>query len=162
DDARAAELTADARRLGAEALVDQHIDRAFLTAAAGARLQAGAEARAGLLQTIQRAPFALRIARLENGARPQSARVRPRGERLAVADTANRLHLLDATTLEEVAHRDAPITGWGFTYLPDGDLAVGTMDDNGPAVHLLSGDDLDDLARLPGTGTFAPMVSVDA
>lgn len=150
-----AQQRADAGRLSAQALVDQRIDRALLTASTAVSLDDSLDTRSGLLQTVQRAPFALRIQRLANGARPQALTVAPDGRLVAVADNQSRVHILAADTLEEIGSVDGG--GSGLTFLPDGTLAVGVRDQQGAGVRVVDPTRPDtDLKRFSLPDTDAP------
>lgn len=162
-EAEDAELLADASRLAALALVDQRIDRALLTAAAGTGLADTPETRAGLVQTVQRAPFALRISRLPNEARPQRVVLSPDEELVAVIDNGARIHVLDAETLEERAALQTRDANFDLAFLPEGDLAIGVAEEDGAAIHVV--DPLEPEARVARIGTSdpsPPAVSSDA
>lgn len=145
--ALAAELTADARRLSAQALVEQDIDTALLLAVNAVGLDDRPETRAGLLAAVQRAPLVAAVGRLHNGARPQSLAVSPDGTLLAVVDQLSVLHILDAATFDELWTADAQ---WGVTFLPDGRLAYAVVRDGAPVGEVVVTDPRapDDEVRL--------------
>lgn len=107
---RAGEI-ADAGRLAAKAIVDQRLDHAMLTAVAALSLADTPETRAGLLSVLQRAPFALGIARLPNMGRPQAISLSPDGSLLAVSDAAMQIYLFDSATWNIAVASPMPATG---------------------------------------------------
>jgi WD40 repeat protein len=125
DTAEAAQLSSDAQRLGASALVDQRVDRALLSAVASVRLDDRPETRAGLVAAIQRAPLATAIGRLPNERRPQSITISPDGSQVLVTDNGGLVHVLDAATLDALGTLDG---GWGMRFLDDGNLVVAAID----------------------------------
>ena len=82
--------------------MDPRLDRALLTAVAAVELEDGPDTRAGLIETMQRMPRALRLVRLAGDARPQRTVLTPDGRYLAVSDNRSTVRVLDADTLAEV------------------------------------------------------------
>jgi WD40 repeat protein len=118
-------LVADARRLGAQALVEQDLARALLMAREGVRLNDSAETRSNLLATLQRSPRAIGIVQTPR-ARPQSIAVSGDGRMVAVGDNMGTLHWWDAGTLRSLGKHETGRPGafFGLAFLPDGRLAA--------------------------------------
>lgn len=156
DNARHAQLTSDARRLSAEALIDERIDHALLTAVAGVQLDDRPDTQAGLVTALQRAPLATMIRRLPNGARPQRILVSPDGATLVVADNAGLVHVLNASTLDQMTVLDG---GWGLHFVDDGRLVVAATDSGDLRIvdPLQAGSEL----RLTGGSIGASFVDSD-
>jgi WD40 repeat protein len=85
--ARGTALTADAQRLGAEALTEDRIDRALLLARAGVALEETPRTRSNLLAALLRAPHAaIGLLRGTADAEIYTAAVSPDGGVLAIGD----------------------------------------------------------------------------
>jgi len=112
---------ADARRLGAEALRSDEIDRALLMAVAGARLDLSSDTVNTLTGVLDRVPQLVAAARSTSLV---SLSVSPDGTRVAAGEAVRGVSIRDATTLREVARNDdIPVAG--VQYSPDGStLAV--------------------------------------
>ncbi len=97
--ARATALTADAQRLGAEALTEDRLDRALLLARAGVGLEETAKTRSNLLATLLRAPHAA-IGLLGGTADAEifATAVSPNGRVLAIGDAPGAVTTFDASS----------------------------------------------------------------
>lgn len=94
-DARQAATTADAQRLGAQALTEERIDRALLLARAGVTLEDSVATRGSLLATLTRSPPAL-LGVLPQGddAEIYAVAVSQAGDRVAFGDSGGRVRVL--------------------------------------------------------------------
>jgi WD40 repeat protein/DNA-binding SARP family transcriptional activator len=92
-----ADLVADARRLGAQALVEGDLDRSLLLAAQANRLDDSVDTQGALLASLLRSPQAIGVLR---GADDQLLHlaVSPDGRTLAAGDNAGRTLLWDTST----------------------------------------------------------------
>ena len=88
-------------------MTDERLDRAMLTAVAATQLDPGPDTIAGLIETLQRAPFAMDIARLADGDRPLAIAIDSSAVNLVVIGNGGTGEVLDAETLE----RKASLTG---------------------------------------------------
>jgi DNA-binding SARP family transcriptional activator/WD40 repeat protein len=158
--ARAAQRSADAGRLSARALVDKRIDRALLTAVAAVQLDDTTETRAGLVDTLQRAPDILAMRRFGNH-RPNSLVANRDASRLAVMDDAGNVYVVDGQTLRGITTMHDGAT-WALAFMPDGRLAYGSIgsteagEDSGPGVKVV---DLD--RERAGTNAVTTYTGVD-
>jgi WD40 repeat protein/DNA-binding SARP family transcriptional activator len=109
--AGAAAVAADARRVGAQALVVDDIDTALLLAVAGVRLDDSPDTRANLLATLGRSPHLIEVVRGEGDGAYVDLEVSPDGRTIAVVDDANRLQILDASTHEVRATLQGDVPG---------------------------------------------------
>ena len=111
-------LAADARRLGAEALRSEDLDRSLLLAAAGVRLDNSPDTRASLLATLDRGPALTRTA--HSAGHLLSVAVDPRSGRVATtaADGVG-LEMYDGLSLDRMAIREHLSAGSVFAD-PDG------------------------------------------
>ncbi|KRF23908.1 BTAD domain-containing putative transcriptional regulator [Phycicoccus sp. Soil803] len=133
-------LVADARRLGAEALRADDLDRSLLLAAAGVRLHDSVDTRTNLLATLDRAPQLVRTVRTET---VFDLSVNNATGQVALALPGHGLAIHDGITLKEM-HRDPTVSGGKVVASPDGrtyaaalraELTGGPSDP--PAVQLL-------------------------
>jgi WD40 repeat protein/DNA-binding SARP family transcriptional activator len=92
-----ADLVADARRLGAQALVEGDLDRSLLLAAQANRLEDSADTQGALLASLLRSPQAIGVLRGPDEQLLQLA-VSPDGRTLAAGDNAGRTLLWDTST----------------------------------------------------------------
>ena len=130
-EARDAALVADAQRLGAEALVDDRLDRALLLARAGASLDPSAATHGRLLSVLQREPAVL--GELRGDGWPLYAVAVSPDERLAaIGDERGGVIVYDMTTRTRVgAYRlpEEPVVQ-KLVFSPDGTrLAVTAYDE---------------------------------
>jgi WD40 repeat protein/DNA-binding SARP family transcriptional activator len=138
---------ADARRLGARALVTDDIALSMLLALEGYRLDDSPESRANLIAALGRRPELLRSVSTGEGSAPGRLDVSPDGRTIALQDMGNRVTLFDARSMEVLAsvQADGPQhlgnpAGPPLEFSPDGkQLAVGFHTFEGDPVQLLDG-----------------------
>jgi WD40 repeat protein/DNA-binding SARP family transcriptional activator len=127
---------ADARRLGAQALVEGDLDRSLLLAAEAVRLDDSVDTRGALLTSLLRSPEAVRVLR-GGGNRLQELAVSPDGRTLAAVDNMGFVYLWDTRTGRRVGGPFGPNQG-NFNvpvFSPDGRiLATGGAVENGGLV----------------------------
>ncbi len=121
-DSRAAARTADAQRLGAQALVDDRLDRSLLLAQAGRELDDSVATRGSLLSALVRHPAAVGV--MQGDGDPHLAlALSPGGEILAAGDDNGTVVLLDTRTRERLG---TPLQAYwaigGLDFSPDGRL----------------------------------------
>ena len=116
-DADAAAVAADARRVGAQALVAEAPDRSLLLAVEGVRLDDAPDTRANLLAALSRSPALVGSAGV--GQQLWALDVSPDGELVAVGGTPGVVSFHDADTLEQLGTLDAPSSRIRFR--PDGE-----------------------------------------
>ncbi len=122
DRARDSARTADAQRLGAEALVDDRLDRSLLLAQAGRELDDSAATRGYLLSALVRRPAAIGV--MQGDGDPLLALALGPGDRvLAAGDDNGTVVLLDTRTRERIG-RPLQVNLWGagLDLSPDGRL----------------------------------------
>lgn len=112
-------VTADARRVGAEALTAPMPDTSLLLAAAGMRLEHNSDAAKGnLAAALDRSPLLAHVTRTP----PAGAiAVNPRTGQVAVSLTGGGVNLYDGRTLRQVGHATQG-GGYAIEYSPDGRL----------------------------------------
>ena len=120
-DARDAAVAADARRVGAQALVTEDSDRSLLLAAEGVRLDDSADTRANLLAALSRNPALVGSAR---GDDPLIAvDVSPDGRVVAAGGPAQGVSFRGTDGLDELGFVDEP--PWRIRFRPpDGEQLV--------------------------------------
>jgi WD40 repeat protein/class 3 adenylate cyclase/energy-coupling factor transporter ATP-binding protein EcfA2 len=97
--ARDTALTADAQRLGAEALTEDRLDRALLLARAGVELEETARTRSNLLGTLLRSPHAaIGLLRGTADAEIYTAAVTPDGRVLAIGQAEGTVTTFDTAS----------------------------------------------------------------
>jgi WD40 repeat protein len=101
DQARREARAADARHLGAQALVEPDLDRALLLARQGVALEDSVETRSNLLAALMRSPAAIAVSRVGRG-RLNSMAMRPDGRVLVVGDEHGTVNFLDPATGREL------------------------------------------------------------
>jgi WD40 repeat protein/DNA-binding SARP family transcriptional activator len=126
-EARDAAQAADAQRLGAQALIDDHLEHALLLARAGVALDDSPATRSSLLAVLQRSPAALSVLR-GDGPPLIPAALSPDGRLLAVGGDDGTVTVFDARNRSVVGKpyvlRDGLVQKLVFS--PDGTtLAVG-------------------------------------
>jgi WD40 repeat protein len=132
--ARTAQRSAAARRLGALALSEPDLDRSLLLAAAAVRTDPSLETDADLLSALLRSPHAL--AQVRGNGHLQDLALSPDGRVLAAGDNDGRIILWDARTMRRIG---PPLhagywTGWE-AFSPDSRrLAVVSGVDSGAQV----------------------------
>jgi DNA-binding SARP family transcriptional activator/WD40 repeat protein len=93
-EARGEARTAQAQRLGAQALVEDDLDRSLLLARQGLALEDSVETRGNLLAALMRSPAAIGVERSE-GSRLFELALRPDGRALVVGDNHGNVMFLD-------------------------------------------------------------------
>jgi WD40 repeat protein/class 3 adenylate cyclase len=114
--ARDTALTADAQRLGAEALTEDRLDRALLLARTGVALEETARTRSNLLATLLRSPHAA-IGLLGGTADAEifTTEVSPDGRVLAIGDAAGTVTTFDTSSRRKLGeYRIAGAIGGGL------------------------------------------------
>ena len=101
DRARDSARTADAQRLGAQALVDDQLDRSLLLAQAGRELDDSVATRGYLLSALVRRPAAIGVMQLD-GDPLFALALSPDGRILAAGDDNGTVALLDTRTRERI------------------------------------------------------------
>jgi WD40 repeat protein len=97
--ARDTALTADAQRLGAEALTEDRLDRALLLARAGVELEETARTRSNLLGTLLRSPHAaIGLLRGTADAEVYTAAISPNGRVLAIGQAEGTVTTFDTSS----------------------------------------------------------------
>jgi DNA-binding SARP family transcriptional activator/WD40 repeat protein len=125
DRAGTAARSADARRVGAQALAGEDIDTALLLAVEGVRLDDSPDTRANLLETLGRSPDLVEVIRGEGDGAFSRVSISPDGETVAVHDDGNRLTFYDAASgdVRATIQGDVPVAGdvvtGGATFHPD-------------------------------------------
>ena len=164
-DARAAAVSADAQRLGAEALTQERFDTALLLARTGVALDETPATQGNLLSVLMRTPAALGI--VDSDRRLLSAAVSPDGGLMATGDDRGKVTVYEAATREPLGRpyvlREGVIQHLRFS--PDGDtLSVGSSDPADPGQSAVV-DLIDPRTRklrlhidLPGFPEQAPFV----
>ncbi len=129
--ARDTALTADAQRLGAEALTEDQLDRALLLARAGVDLEETARTRSNLLGTLLRSPHAaIGLLRGTADAEVYTAAVSPNGRVLAIGQAEGTVTTFDTSSRRKLGkYRIGGGVGDGLVqslaFSPDGEtLAV--------------------------------------
>jgi WD40 repeat protein/energy-coupling factor transporter ATP-binding protein EcfA2 len=126
EQARTAETTALAQRLGAEALVEDSLDRSLLLARQGVALDDSAETRSSLLGALLKNPAAVRVMP-GTGQRLLRIAVDRRGTTLAVSDNTDTILLIDPRTYRR---RGDPVRlesqPWLIALSPDGSTLAAT------------------------------------
>ena len=123
--ARSAATVADAQRLGAQALAEDHLDRALRLASAGLALDDSVATRSSLLSTLLRSPAAIGVLSPGGEEGIYTLALSPDGGTLAVSDADGTVTLFDTDTREVVGHHQAPGAAFRIAFDPQGDsLAV--------------------------------------
>jgi WD40 repeat protein/DNA-binding SARP family transcriptional activator len=128
--ARARETTADAQRLGAQALVEDDLDRSLLLARQGVALHDSPQTRGNLLASLLKSPAAIAVVR-GDGNGLNSLDVSPDGRTLAFLDDDGTLTFVDTRTRHRVGPSYIAVGQTGqksddVRFSPDGALvAVG-------------------------------------
>jgi WD40 repeat protein len=128
-EARDAALSADAQRLGAEALSQERFDSALLLARTGVALDETPATQGNLLSVLMRTPAALGI--VDSDRRLLAGAVSPDGRLMATGDDRGEVTVYDAASREPLGKpyliREGVIQHLSFS--PDGRLlAVGSLD----------------------------------
>ena len=98
--ARASATAADAQRLGAQALVDDDLDRGLLLARQGVALHDSQQTRGNLFAALLRSPAAIGVL---HGDRLSGVELSPDGRTVVFTDAAGRLHFVDARSRRPLA-----------------------------------------------------------
>jgi WD40 repeat protein/DNA-binding SARP family transcriptional activator len=124
--AEAQALSADARRVGAEALTAPQPDTSLLLAAAGMRLEHNSDAgKSNLAAALNRSPMLAHVVRTPPA---ESVAVDPTTGRVAVSLTGGAIDLYDGRTLRLLGHSTGG--GGGFAaYSPDGHILASSGTD---------------------------------
>jgi WD40 repeat protein/DNA-binding SARP family transcriptional activator len=128
-EARDAALSADAQRLGAEALTQERLDSALLLARTGVALDETPATQSNLLSVLMRTPAALGI--VDSDRRLHAGAVSPDGRLMATGDDRGKVTFYDTATREPLGKpyviREGVIQHLRFS--PDGStLAIGSLD----------------------------------
>ena len=122
-----AAVVADARRVGAQALVTDDVDRSLLLAVEGVRLDDSPDSRANLVAALGRNPGLIASTR-GDGPGFISAEVSPDGEVAALGRAWSGLSFYSTSTRELLGTYDE-ISAWKTEYRPDGkQLAVSAQE----------------------------------
>jgi WD40 repeat protein len=126
-EARDAETAQLAERLGAQALVDEDLDRSLLLARQAVGIADTPQTRGSLLSALMRSPRAMGIMHGPVDAQPAGIALSPDGRTIAVSDFFNRLLLFDARTYRPIGEpRRMGVWLGGLAYSPDGEtIALG-------------------------------------
>ena len=124
--ARQEALSADAERLGAQAMNEDRLDQALRLASAGIALEDSTVTRSNLLSTLlSGSPATLGI--LDIGTHPAGIAISPDGSRLAIGDRTGALYLFDTDTRELITKHRTPGPVWGVSFDPEGDSLAFSM-----------------------------------
>jgi DNA-binding SARP family transcriptional activator/WD40 repeat protein len=107
--ARDEAVAADAQRLGAQALVEDNLDRSLLLAREGVALDDSALTRGNLLAALLKSPAAIGV--LRGGDRLTSLDLSPDGRTLAFLDDDATLHFIDTRTRRPAARPQIIVGG---------------------------------------------------
>ena len=132
-EARDAARTADAQRLGVEALNQDRLDQALLTASAAVALDESPATQSNLLSVLQRNPATLGAVDHDFGI--FGAAISPDGELMAIGDDIGNVVVYDAATRRPLGEPYRIESGiiQNVRFSPDGDtLAVSFMDRSVP------------------------------
>jgi DNA-binding SARP family transcriptional activator/WD40 repeat protein len=157
--ARGEALTAEAQRLGAQALVEPDLDRSLLLARQGVALRDSLQTRSNLLAAILRSPAAVGVARVTKEA-PTQLGLNPDGRVLVVGDNHGTLTFLDSVTRRALHPPYRPLPASYLrqvVFSPDGSrLLVGGVG----MMQLLDGRTFSRLASLRLPGGFIQFIDV--
>jgi WD40 repeat protein len=121
-DARDAETAQVAERLGAQALVDEDLDRSLLLARQAVAIADTPQTRGSLLSALLRSPRAIGIMHGPADAEPTGIALSPDGTTIAVSDFYNKLLFFDARTYAPIG-TPLRLPEWvaAIAYSPDGE-----------------------------------------
>ena len=123
-------MSADARRVGAQALVASEIDRALLLAVEGIRLDDSPDTRANLLAVLQRHPELIGVHRTD-GSAPSTIDMSPDGTLAAIGTTWGQVTFHDTSNWEQVGSF-ADVPPWDMAFHPSGQQLVVARDSQAP------------------------------
>ena len=151
-EAREQARSADAQRIGVQALNDEELDRALLVARQGVALDDAPATRDNLLAVLRRAPAATAVMR-GDGDVVNAVALHPDGRTLAVGDDHGTVMFLDAVTRRRLGtpHESGMTTTIiSLAFSPDGSrLASSGIDyEGGGFVDLFDGRSRNHIARL--------------
>jgi dipeptidyl aminopeptidase/acylaminoacyl peptidase len=132
-EARLTARTADAQRLGAEALNQVSLDQALLFARAGVALDETPDTRGDLLSVLQRLPAAVGV--VDHGVGMYGAAISADGKLMAIGDERGIVVVYDAATHRPLGrpYRFGGGLVQDVSFSPDGrTLAVSYLDDHAP------------------------------
>jgi WD40 repeat protein len=138
--AQAQALTADAERISTLALTEPSLDRSFLLAVAGLKLQDRIETRGNLLAVLQKTPALVHLTRVSGNDVPALA-VSPDGRLLASGDTNGAVRFTDLRTWHTdgaTGRVDGAVSMDAMRFSPNGRmLAVGTQRGDSSGLYLV-------------------------
>ncbi|MDP9233503.1 MAG: AAA family ATPase [Actinomycetota bacterium] len=129
--AQHAAKVAVADSLGAQAIADQHLDRAMLLGVEGAKLDPSLRTQGDLLTALLRAPSAIRTFQ-GDGLRVNGLAISPDGGTLALEDNDSRVFFLNTATGTRVGQTRLLGAPSGLDFAPSGSL----MAFYGPTAHV--------------------------
>ena len=121
-DARDAETAQVAQRLGAQALVEEDLDRSLLLARQAVAIDDSPQTRGYLLAALRRSPAAIGI--MHGAGQLRVIAISPDAKTLAVIGNGIGLVFFDARTFEQIGDPLPHFTGESVTYSPDGRTLV--------------------------------------
>lgn len=119
--AQHAAKVAVADSLGAQAIADQHLDRAMLLGVEGVKLDPSLRTQGDLLTALLRAPSAIRTFQ-GDGLRVNGLAISPDGRTLALEDNTSRVFFLNTTTGTRVGQTRLLGAPSGLDFAPSGSL----------------------------------------
>jgi hypothetical protein len=156
--ARGEARVAEAQRLGAQALVEDDLDRSLLLARQGVALDDSLQTRGNLLAALMRSPAAIGVVRVGDTRLGRMA-LRPDGRVLVVGDEHGDVTFLDPATRRPLRPRYATHTAYirALVFSPDGSrLAAGGFGE----IHLLDGHTFRRIAALDLPGHDIQFINV--
>jgi WD40 repeat protein/class 3 adenylate cyclase/tRNA A-37 threonylcarbamoyl transferase component Bud32 len=123
DRSRDSARTADAQRLGAQALIDDRLERSLLLAQAGRELDDSVATRGNLLSALVRHPAAVGVIQGETKG-VYALALSPDGRVLAAGEGTGTIALVDTRTRESVGRLELDRAIFGLDFSPDGELLL--------------------------------------